>query len=225
MAGEYIEVKNFDKFQHYKDRNPIWIKLYYELLDDYEFSRLDDAAKWLAVGLWMLASRCGNRIPNDSEWIAKRLSLKAKPNLNALLGSGFISIVAMEQSASNALASRYQDACLEKETEKETEKKKDLGAASLLFEVVWTDYPRKVNKTAAKKAWDKATRSNDPKAVEAGVYRYIAFVKANATEQTFIKHLATLLNSGDWQDEWAIEGVLSIGSKKTEEWWEREQVV
>jgi DNA-binding NarL/FixJ family response regulator len=30
-------VKNFERFQHYKDRSPPWIKLYNELLDDYEF--------------------------------------------------------------------------------------------------------------------------------------------------------------------------------------------
>src|SRR5690606_19747530 len=38
VAG-YLTVKNFERFQHYKDRNPPWIKLYNDLLDDYEFGR------------------------------------------------------------------------------------------------------------------------------------------------------------------------------------------
>jgi hypothetical protein len=32
--------KNFEQFQHYKDRNPPWIKLWTRLLDDYEFNEL-----------------------------------------------------------------------------------------------------------------------------------------------------------------------------------------
>jgi hypothetical protein len=33
----YLRVKNWSEFQHYKDRNPPWIKLHRTLLDhDYE---------------------------------------------------------------------------------------------------------------------------------------------------------------------------------------------
>ena len=38
----YLRVRNFEQFQHYKERNPIWIKLYCSLLDDYEFAQLPD---------------------------------------------------------------------------------------------------------------------------------------------------------------------------------------
>ena len=39
-----VHVKNFEKFQHYRDRAPIWIKLYGYLLEDYEFNLLPDVA-------------------------------------------------------------------------------------------------------------------------------------------------------------------------------------
>lgn len=45
----FLRVKNFDRFQHYKDRTPPWIKLYNDLLDDYDFSCLPDAEKWGAL--------------------------------------------------------------------------------------------------------------------------------------------------------------------------------
>src|SRR5687768_18068275 len=48
---------NFESFQHYKDRAPPWIKLYNELLDDYEFGQLPDASKMHLVAIWLLASR------------------------------------------------------------------------------------------------------------------------------------------------------------------------
>jgi len=33
---QFLAVKNFERFQHYKDRNPPWIKLHAAVLDDYE---------------------------------------------------------------------------------------------------------------------------------------------------------------------------------------------
>ncbi len=63
-----FSVKNFERFQHYKDRSPPWIKLYNELLDDYGFGRLPDASKMHLVAIWLLASRNDNKIPHDAEW-------------------------------------------------------------------------------------------------------------------------------------------------------------
>jgi hypothetical protein len=39
---DYIQVKGWKSMQQYKDRDPKWIKLDRELLDNYEFSKLDD---------------------------------------------------------------------------------------------------------------------------------------------------------------------------------------
>ena len=51
----YLRVKNWEKFQHYKDRTPPWIKLYRDLLNDYEFSCLQDASKAHLMLIWLLA--------------------------------------------------------------------------------------------------------------------------------------------------------------------------
>jgi hypothetical protein len=59
----YLRVKNWAEFQHYKDRNPPWIKLHRALLDDYEFARLPDASKAHLVLIWLLASQSDGRIP------------------------------------------------------------------------------------------------------------------------------------------------------------------
>lgn len=105
-----FHVKNFDRFQHYKDRSPPWIKLYNELLDDYEFSRLPDASKWHLIAIWMLASRSENKIPLDPTWVARRINADCEVNLDALLAAGFIvadqSLQETEQDASAALAER-----------------------------------------------------------------------------------------------------------------------
>lgn len=86
----YFKVRNFDKFQHYKHRNPPWIRLYYDLLHDRQFFRLSDKNKWLAIGCFMLASRCDNKIPFDEEWIAKELSLDSSPDWQSIIEAEFI---------------------------------------------------------------------------------------------------------------------------------------
>ena len=115
----YFSVKGFEKHQHYKDRNPPWIKLYNDVLDDYEFGALPDASKAHLVAIWLLASRYKNRIPLDAKWIERRINANESVDLNVLASAGFIIV---EQGCSETLADRKQDACLETETETETEK-------------------------------------------------------------------------------------------------------
>lgn len=71
-----LVVENWGKFQHYKDRNPPWIKLHTSLLDDYDFQRLPGNAKWQLLLIWLVAARQDNRIPDDREWLASLLRTK-----------------------------------------------------------------------------------------------------------------------------------------------------
>ena len=109
----YIQVVNLERYQHYKNRNPPWVKWYTHCLDDSEFAELDDATKWLAVGLVMLASRCSNRIKSDSKWIQNRLGMHSEPNLKALRRTGFLASI---PRAKRLLRDRDRE-----ETETETE--------------------------------------------------------------------------------------------------------
>jgi hypothetical protein len=113
-----FHVKNFDHFQHYKDRSPPWIKLYNELLDDYEFGLLQDASKMHLIAIWLLASRSANKIPYDSEWISRRINATEPVDLGALADRGFIildqELPGVAQDASTSLAK-----CLSRERGRE----------------------------------------------------------------------------------------------------------
>lgn len=115
--------KNWKSFQHYKDRNPPWVKLHKTLLDDRDFSRLPIASKALAPMLWLLASESKDGIFDGSvEEIAFRLRWSEKDvtaGLKPLIDKGLFSI------ASGVLADCYQDARPETETEGETEAKRE----------------------------------------------------------------------------------------------------
>lgn len=129
-----FSVKNFEKFQHYKDRSPPWIKLYNELLDDYEFGRLQDASKLHLVLIWLLASRSENKLPYDPAWIGKRINASETVNLDALCAAGFIvtdqPLHNAEQDASDLLAKRLPREREEGETETEKRQRESRDAAS-----------------------------------------------------------------------------------------------
>jgi hypothetical protein len=90
MANSYFRIRNFERFQHYKDRNPPWIRLYGALWRDRAFFRLPDAAKAHLIGLFSLAARLENRIPDDPEWIAHELCASEPIDLGAIVASGFL---------------------------------------------------------------------------------------------------------------------------------------
>jgi hypothetical protein len=88
--ASYFRIRNFERFQHYKDRNPPWIRLYGALWRDRAFFRLPDAVKAHLIGLFALAARLENRIPDDSEWLAHELCASEPIDLSALVASGFL---------------------------------------------------------------------------------------------------------------------------------------
>lgn len=112
-----LRVKNWDRYQHYKDRCPPWIKLATDTFQNYEFSRLSDASKLLALCIWTLASRSkAGEVPNDFEYLKAQgcLGPMVKPeHLKELVLQGFL------ESDSEALATREQSACSEAERETE----------------------------------------------------------------------------------------------------------
>jgi hypothetical protein len=149
----YLRVRNYEQFQHYKDRDPPWIKLYYWLLDDYAFAKLSDPSKWHLVGIFLLASRCGNRIAADAMWVRKKIGAKTPVDLATLEAAGFL------EKVDDALAACKQPARpeTETETEAETETERVLSAGADPtrifesdsgrktypedFEAFWTGYP------------------------------------------------------------------------------------
>ena len=120
----YLKVTNWEKLQQYKDRDPKWIKVYRELLEDYEFSKLSDTSKFHVVGLWLLAAKLDNKIPNDAGWIKTRINATKAPDLQLLIQSGFIEPYGVIQKAVQSCTEMYPET--EAEAEGETEKRQSV---------------------------------------------------------------------------------------------------
>lgn len=117
---EYLRIVNWKNFQHYKDRDPPWIKLHTRILCDYEFSCLQDDSKLLLMLLWVLASKLSNKIPNDIEWLMKQLNIKnVEPQ--HLIEAGFIECF---QDDSKTIAPCQQDAPQSRDREEKSREEK-----------------------------------------------------------------------------------------------------
>lgn len=126
-------VKNWSKFQHYKNRNPPWIRLHVEILDDYksdgaenDFHALPDNDKLTLLLIWALASRYNGVIPSiEPAWLAVKLGID-NPSTDAIIRAGFLIPVSHASAdasadANNTLATQHGDRVPETETETETD--------------------------------------------------------------------------------------------------------
>jgi hypothetical protein len=87
----YLEVRNWTKFQHYKDRRPPWVKLHVTFNEDTQ--HLKESARLVAGLLLCVAANKDNKIPNSPTWVAAELGIKpktARDGLAALLADGFL---------------------------------------------------------------------------------------------------------------------------------------
>ena len=103
---DYISVTNWDKYQHYRDRKPVWIKLYTSLIDNYEYQQLSNQDKLLFLEVLIVSARTSNRIPNDQKYLKRTLTLTGKINFTNLISLGFLECY---QDDSKTVPSSYQD--------------------------------------------------------------------------------------------------------------------
>ena len=193
----YLIVKNWGEFQHYKDRNPPWIKLHRALLDDYEFARLPDASKAHLMLIWLLASQSNGRIPHDPKFLQAKLGLDKQPDLQVLVDSGFLLMEhdasgSAEQDASNTLG-------LARSREERTKAAEESNAG---FAAFWLAYPKRVAKEAAHRAWKKLALN-----AEQITFVMAALERAKSSEEwrkdggRYIPYPATWLNGRRFEDE------------------------
>ena len=167
-------IRNWSEYQHYKDRNPPWIKLHFSLLSSADWVMLDDASRVLAVASMLIASRSGGEIdgsPAGLDYLQRVAYLNESPDLKPLVASGFL-IPLADASTMQADA--------RPETETETEKKQRVHVVDPWptkppkkngqyeypppFERAWSEYPSRDGsnpKTGAYKAFRARVKDGD----------------------------------------------------------------
>ena len=118
----YLRVTNWHKYQHYRNRKPVWIKLYVDVLYDDKLRQLPVATRLLWDQLMLLAAERANVIPNDPELVAKLVGIPprdCREGLEQLLKGRWLSQTSGTRRASKPAS---KPASPEKEREIETPK-------------------------------------------------------------------------------------------------------
>ena len=191
-----MKIKNWNKFQHFKDRNPPWIKLYRDLLNDPDWHNLDGESAKTLVMIWLLASESKDGELPSNDKIAFRLRIsesQLKQKLTKLSGW-------LYQDDINVISERYQDDApeTETETERETEVKVDKKASThaINFNKFWSLYPKKTGKQKCLSLW---TKKKPPIEI---VMKAVAWQqRSEQWKKGFIPNPSTWLNEGRWEDE------------------------
>jgi hypothetical protein len=103
-----IAVKNWERFQHYKDRDPPWIKLYRDMLTSEPWLLGTDLSRLVQVAITLLAARYQNDIPYQFSMLKKVASFDCtekqfQKSIDYLASVNFLEIRGVT-SASNGLA-------------------------------------------------------------------------------------------------------------------------
>ena len=166
-----MRIKNWTKFQHFKDRRPPWVKLYRDILDDLEWHELDPLAAKVLVMLWLIASENEGRIP-DNKTLAFRLRLTELKTKEIIIKLSHW----LEQDDINKISKGYQvdlpERETETETELETETKREKNATSVacppdVDQQIWDDWKQlrkakkaPVTETVVNSARKEAAKAN-----------------------------------------------------------------
>src|SRR6267142_168233 len=96
-----ISVTNWDDFQHYRDRDPPWIKLYRDILTSEPWLFGSDCSRLVQIAIILLAARFKNSIPADPALIRKATAIDYAPEevqvaIDKLVTLKFIKIHGLE---------------------------------------------------------------------------------------------------------------------------------
>ena len=174
---DYYEIPTWRDYQHYKDRDPPWIKLHFSLMTSPTWVMLDDASRVLAIASMLIASRNHGKVPADPAYI-KRVAYLSSADFTPLLSCGFLKV--SSEMLANASTLQAKATTEERREEKNT---------SVSSEKIAFDGMNFIGLNGHIEAWKKAYPKVD---VAAEVAKAEAWYLANPTKQK--KNHARFLN-------------------------------
>lgn len=104
----WIIVPRWTEFQHYRDRDPKWIKVYNNLLSSDDYLDLSGHRRAVLHGLWLAYAASGCELRLNTRSLSRRLQLKVtSADLDALEGGSWIGYATTPEKVTNEWASRY----------------------------------------------------------------------------------------------------------------------
>lgn len=201
--------KQYSRIEHYKsgERATVWIKLYLDLLEDFEFCILPDETKFHFIGLMILAAKNFNRLPTDSKFLMQKLSATSEINLETLLKNGLI-IPAKRMQIKRKFASTEQEQ--EKNRTEEEKEQQQTGKQEKLFVVSPFKSKCSLEEIGAYEAHCRATGTIEkPPAFR----KYLESGKADKEISDFLENRANAGNGNHSTDEAEEDTFARIGAR------------
>lgn len=209
--GQVIAIENWEKFQHYKDRDPPWIKLYRDMLTAESWVLGNDCSRLVQVAITLLSARYQNATPYNFGLIRKVSSLDCSAQefseaIAHLVAHKFLKLLDVEDEASSVLA-KCSPETEQSRGETETEQRCTAIASprtprrkvsrETIPDPEWfvglkLAYPNRagdVRWAAGRRAINARLREgHTPEELRAGVERYAAYARATGSTGTqFVK--------------------------------------
>lgn len=121
------QIKNWNKFQHYKDRNPPWIKLHESVLASADWVMLDNDGRVLAIASMLVAAKNDNQIDTSEAgraYMQRVAYLPSLPDFKPLIDCGFLVPHQDEMQADASTCKRMLADARPEERRAETEQSK-----------------------------------------------------------------------------------------------------
>jgi hypothetical protein len=213
MSG--LKIKNWSRFQHFKDRKPPWIKLHKEILERRDIMMLSDRNFKVLTCLWLLASEddeMEGNLPSIAD-ISFRLRISEEEIIQSLQDLECF----LYQDDITEISDGYQDCVPETETETETETEAyreeteeeytpDLKIMESEFEELWKFYPRTrknkscgVKKDALKKYKNLRKKGYSYEEIGGQLAQYKGYCEKG---DCFNLDFSRWLTGNKWKDEW-----------------------
>jgi len=204
---EYFKVVNWENYQHYRTRNPAWIKLHANILDDYKFGMLNDAERYQIVAIWLLASKNNNTLPIDPEWVQSRIGSSQVVDLQRFFDLKLLA--PCKRNASATLARRYNREEKRREEKRRTPPIPPLAGGNDIadkhFELFWKAYPktdppsRSVKKLTLKMWHTRVREGVDPDSMILAARNYAS---AQGHEPRFVKGAQVFIGANAHFEFW-----------------------
>jgi hypothetical protein len=182
-------IKNWAKYQHFKDRRPPWVKLYRDILDDLEWHQLEPRAAKVLVMLWLIASENDGNLPEAKE-LAFRLRTTERDVLDQI---SKLSHWLIQDDITPISIGNQPDPL---ETEERQRRDRDRIARD--FAAFYAAYPKKKAPADAEKAFAK---------VKAPIEVLLAAIREQCETEDwqkekgrYIPYPATWLNQRQWEN-------------------------
>lgn len=124
MKPQYLRIRNWERFQHYTNRRPPWIKYHVSLLDDHALLSLPPLTQLVYDRLLLRAAVTDNNVEHDPAWLGQKFNLSPvdiQQAIENLIFAGFLQVSGSKRFASKAIAKRKQSKPRIGVTETETE--------------------------------------------------------------------------------------------------------